>query len=133
LSEIDEIRKRKLAELQQRVAAQEAYQDPQAQAADRARQQLHALEQMLRQFLTADAWEQWNNAKLANSENAYMAAQSIVQMGQAGRLNKKLGREEIKEILRVIISKTRREITIKGMSVGSTKPKKSDKSGSDDE
>ena len=111
MDELDEIRKRKLAELQQRASSQEDLANRQAQA----EAQLNALERQLRLYLTDDGWEQWNNAKLSNKEVAYTAAQSIIMAGQRGQIQGKLNREEVKSILRAIVSKTTREIKIKGL------------------
>jgi len=112
MDELEEIRQRKLAEYQQRAGAHEQ----QAQQEAQARSQIDALERELRNFLTDDGWEQWNNAKLSNQNLAYTAAQTIIMAGRSGQLREKLDREGVKNILRTILQKTSREITIKGMT-----------------
>lgn len=114
-AELEAIQKRKLEQLKQSQEAQ----------AQREQQELQAksqIETMLRPLLTADAWEQWNNAKMAdlaakkqgiNRENAYAAAVAVIQGAKSGQIKGKVTKEQIREILSTIGKQTRREWKIR--------------------
>jgi len=112
-TELNEIRQKKLAELQeQREAAQES-----AKQEDIAKQQI---EQVLHKFLTPDAWEQWNNLKyrdaLAQTKYAHQVAMMLIEVVQSGQIQGKINKEQLKRFLTVVQQKTRREINIRGLS-----------------
>lgn len=110
MDELEQIRQRKLEEMR-RAQAEQA--DQQAQQKEVAEQQLSQLEYAVKQLLTSDAWEQWSAAKMANPENAYLAAAEIVRQAQMGKLQGKINREQVREILRAVGRQTRREFNIK--------------------
>jgi programmed cell death protein 5 len=110
MDELEEIRKRKLAEMQSQAQEQQAAREQQEAA---ARQQLAQLEHALRQALTPDAWEQWSMAKVGNAENAYLAGATILRYIQAGQLHPKVNKEQVRAILSEVGKQTRREFNIK--------------------
>jgi len=88
-------------------------QSEQAEQEAVAHQQLAQLETAVKQLLTPDAWEQWNNAKMTNAENAYMAAATIVKYAHMGKVQGKLNKEQVREILRAVGRQTKKEFNIK--------------------
>jgi len=89
-AELEEIRKRKLMEYQQRLQEEAARQRIQAQLQLRA---------VLRRALEPDAFERLERVKLANPELYAQAVRYIVALYQAGRLPRKLKDEELKALL----------------------------------
>ena len=111
--ELDALRQKKLAELQQQQ--QEAEQQAQQEAS--AKQQI---ETVLKQILTQDAWEQWNNLKyrdsISGTSYAHQVAITLIQATQGGQIQGPINKEQLKRFLAVVQQKTRREINIKGLS-----------------
>ena len=69
--ELEAIRQRKLAEMQR------AHQENQVK--ERAISQAKAqIEAAMKNLLTTEAWDQWNNAKIANEQNAFIAASEFI-------------------------------------------------------
>ena len=104
--ELDALRRRRMAEMQERqqVEAQKQHQEDQAKA---------QLESALKQILTVEAWDQWNNAKFSNEQNAYSAAVALLKASQSGQLKGKVTKEELKGVLSKISNLTTREFKIK--------------------
>jgi len=111
--ELESIRQKKLAELQQQQEAAEQ----RAQQETAAKQQI---ETVLRQILTPDAWEQWNNLKYRDSISgtsfAHQVAVLLIQAAQSGQIQGQITKEQLKRFLAVVQQKTSREINIKGLS-----------------
>ena len=102
--ELEEIRRRKLMELQQ----QAEYQEQAAQQAELVEAQR---QQVLRSVLTPEARERLGNLKIAYPDIAMQVEDRIIMLAQSGRLNTMIDDPTLKEILaRVVPSK--REITI---------------------
>jgi DNA-binding TFAR19-related protein (PDSD5 family) len=104
-AELQAARQKKMQELQ-------AAQERQATVEQQRAQQEAAMESMLRPLLDDEAWLQWNQAKMANRENAQAAAVAIIQSVPAGS-GKRLNKEELKKILSMIYAKTHRETRIR--------------------
>ena len=105
--ELDEIRRRKLMELQQHQDIQEES-FRQSEAAESQRQNI------LRGILTPEARERLGRLRIAYPEAAGQVEDRIIMLAQSGRLNTMIDDPTLKEILaRVVPSK--REITIKRM------------------
>lgn len=100
MDEIEEIKRRKLAELQKRYEEELKRKEEEEKIKEQ-------IETTLRILLTVDAWDQWNNAKIANPENAYTAAVAIVNSAREGRIKGKVTKEQLKQILRKVASSTR--------------------------
>lgn len=102
--ELEEIRRRRLAELQQQ-ANQQVFQEQQA-AAIRAQR-----DAVLRQILTPEARERLGRIELAYPEIAESVETQLIQLAQSGRLQAAIDDRTLQEILRRVIPK-KREIKI---------------------
>jgi programmed cell death protein 5 len=81
MSELDEIKKRKLAEMQ---AAQQGMQS-QAREQLEMQQRIAELESVVKQLFTKEALERYGNIKAADPDKAVQVIAVIGQMVQAGR------------------------------------------------
>jgi programmed cell death protein 5 len=79
MSELDEIRKRKLEELQQRQGEQNSQEM-------QAKQELAQIEAVVKQHMTKDALQRFGNIKSADHEKAMQLCIVIAQLLQQGRL-----------------------------------------------
>jgi programmed cell death protein 5 len=105
--ELDEIRRRKLMELQQ-------HQDIQAEAVRQSDVVEAQRQNLLRGALSPEARERLGRLKIAYPDIAGQVEDRIIMLAQSGRLNAVIDDSTLKEILaRVVPSK--REITIKRM------------------
>jgi programmed cell death protein 5 len=103
--DLDEIRKRKLAELQQGLQEQKIAEE-QAVQIDAAKRQI------LMKVLTPGARNRLANIKLARPDFAVQIENLLIQLAQSGQLAEKIGDKQLKEIL-LKIQKKKRDITIK--------------------
>ena len=102
--ELDAIRRRKLAELQQaqdQAFAQQQYRD-QAQAQRQS---------ILRQILTPEARERLGRIELAYPELKESVETQLIQLAQSGRVQRMIDDETLRQILERVIPK-RRDIKI---------------------
>ena len=102
--ELEEIRRRKLAEIQQQQEHQEQAMH-QADMVDAQRQQI------LRGILTPEARERLGRLKIAYPDIASQVEDRIIMLAQSGRLNSMIDDATLKEILS-LIAPSKREITI---------------------
>ncbi len=102
--ELEEIRRRKLAEVQQ----QQDYQEQAMRQADMVDAQR---QQILRGILTPDARERLGRLKIAYPDIASQVEDRIIMLAQSGRLNTMIDDATLKEILS-LIAPSKREITI---------------------
>ncbi|MBR9699839.1 hypothetical protein GOV09_05255 [Candidatus Woesearchaeota archaeon] len=105
MSDLDEIRKKKLAELQQHVNQQ---QDQEQQM----QQQVAQLEHMVKQHLTKDAIERYGNLKTAHAEKALRLIAVVAQAIQQGQIKEKITDEQLKRLLQGI-EPAKKDFTIK--------------------
>ncbi|MFH1682541.1 MAG: DNA-binding protein [Candidatus Woesearchaeota archaeon] len=105
MSDLEEIKKRKLMELQQQEGLQK-------QAEEQIQAQIEELENLVRQFLTKDALQRYGNLKIAHTEKAIRVLTILGQMIQTGQLKKQLNDTQFKEILKRIEPK-KKEFKIK--------------------
>ncbi len=103
--ELEEIRRRKLAEIQQQQNHQEQA-IRQADMVDAQRQQI------LRGILTPEARERLGRLKIAYPDIASQVEDRIIMLAQSGRLNSMIDDATLKEILS-LVAPSKREITIK--------------------
>ena len=106
--ELDEIRRKRLEEMQ-RCQGQERAEDEQqkaAQEAERARKQ-----QILRQILDIAARERLANVRLVRPDLAENVENQLIQLYSMGRINRIITEEEIKQILGKM-TETKRETHI---------------------
>ena len=104
-NELADIRKKKLEQMQNEREDQIHKEQQIAQAKNQ-------IDSALRNVLAQDAWEQWNTARFGNEENAYAAAQVILQAVQSGQLRPKISKEQIRTILGKVSDITRKEFRI---------------------
>jgi programmed cell death protein 5 len=115
MSNLDEIRQKRMAELQaQQAAAQnQAQQQAMAQAQQQeAQAQLEAQKkQILGQIMTPEARQRLANLKLTKPEMVNQIEIQLIQSAQAGSLRGKVTDEQLKVLLRQIAGQ-KREIKI---------------------
>ena len=115
MSDLDEIRQKRMAELQAQQAA--AQNKAQQQAAAQAQQQeaqapfeAHK-RQILAQIMTPEARQRLSNLKLTKPEMVNQIELQLIQSAQAGSLRGKVTDEQLKVLLRQIAGQ-KREIKI---------------------
>ena len=115
MSDLDEIRQRRMAELQaQQAAAQnQAQQQAMAQAQQqKAQAQFEAQKkQILGQIMTPEARQRLANLKLTKPEMVNQIELQLIQSAQAGSLRGKVTDDQLKVLLRQIAGQ-KREIKI---------------------
>ena len=97
MDELEEIKKRRLMELQKQQ--EEPFQQ-QAQEQQQIQTQIEQLEVMIKQFLSKEALQRYGNLKAAHQEKA---VQLLVVLGQAiqqGQIKEKITDEQLKNILK---------------------------------
>ncbi len=103
--EMEELRKRKLMELQQRLA--------QEQQKVQMQQQIEMQKQaLLRRILTAKARQRLTNLKMVKPEFAEQLELQLIQLAQQGRVNIPITDEQLKDIL-IRLQPPRRETKIR--------------------
>lgn len=103
--ELEEIRRRKMLELQRRLKEEEE---------KRRRMVIEAQKQaILRAILTPEARERLANVKLVRPEIAEFVENQLIALAQSGRISSPITDEELKEILAEITSRSRREFRIR--------------------
>lgn len=103
--ELEEIRRRKLEQLQQQ-------QDYQAEASRQADVVDAQRQNILRGILTAEARERLGTLKIAYPDIAAQVEDRLIMLAQSGRLNEQIDDATLKEILARLVP-SKREITIK--------------------
>ena len=103
--ELDQIRKRKLLSMQNRMS------DEQRQA--QAQQQMEAQKQaLLSKILTPEARQRLSNLKMVKKEFAEQIEMQLIEMAQTGKLPIPLSDAQLKQIL-VQLQSRKREIKIR--------------------
>lgn len=103
--ELEELRKKKLMELQQRLA--------QEQQKVQMQQQIEMQKQaLLRQILTAKARQRLTNLKMVKTDFAEQLELQLIQLAQQGRVNIPITDEQLKDIL-IKLQPRRRDIKIR--------------------
>ena len=100
MSELEEIRKQKLAALQQQALQEQVQEQAQVQ------QQLNELENFVKPRLTKKALERFGNIKAAHPEKAEQLLVGLAQLIQAGKLDM-VDDNTLKDILSKIIPEKR--------------------------
>ncbi|HOE52769.1 MAG TPA: DNA-binding protein [Methanomassiliicoccales archaeon] len=103
-AELEELRRRKMAELQ-RQGEQQAVMEQQAQAIEAQRQAI------LRQLLTPEARDRLANVRLAYPEIARTVEDQLIRLAQMGQISSQIDDQVLKQILRKV-SPQKREINI---------------------
>ena len=108
MSDIEELRRKRMQELQQQAAAQQTTSYEQEQA----RQQLEAQKrQAMMQILTPEARSRLANLRLTRPEMVDQIELQLIQLAQAGRVNAKITDEQLKQLLKNLAGQ-KREINI---------------------
>jgi programmed cell death protein 5 len=103
--EMEQLRKRKLLELQRRIAEE--------QQRAQVQQQIEVQKQaLLRRILTPDARRRLTNLKMVKPEFAQQLELQLIQLAQQGRMSIPVTDEQLKEIL-VKLQSGRREFKIR--------------------
>lgn len=108
--DIEEIRKRKLMELQRKLAEQQKAQEEAARQQAELEAQIQAI---LRRILTPEARERLSRVKLVRPELAQQVELILVQLYQTGQIRERIDDAKLKKILAQIDARTRREFRIR--------------------
>ena len=117
MSDLDEIRQKRMAELQAQQAALQQQNQAQQQAMAQAQQQEAQAQfeaqkkQMLAQIMTPEARNRLANLKLTKPELVNQIELQLIQSAQAGSLRGKVTDDQLKVLLRQIAGQ-KREIKI---------------------
>ncbi len=103
--EVEEIQRRKMLELQRRIAGEQR----RGQMQEQIETQKQAL---LRRILSPEARQRLNNLKMVKLEFAEQLELQLIQLAQAGKINIPVTDEQLKELLTRLQSQ-RREIRIR--------------------
>ena len=101
--ELAELRRRRMAQLQQQAGDQQGMQEE----LERQKQQKSQIQMILMQVLEPDARERLNNIKLTKPEFAGAVEQQLITLAQSGRLKNKITDAQLKELLRQLAPKKR--------------------------
>jgi len=108
--DIEEIRKRKLMELQKKYLEQQREQEEAIRQEMELEAQLNAI---MRRILTPEARERLGRVKLVRPELARQVELILVQLYQAGQIREPIDDAKLKKILAQIDARTRRDFKIK--------------------
>ncbi|BAW32157.1 MAG TPA: DNA-binding protein [Methanothermobacter sp.] len=104
MTDLEEIRRRKMLELQQRAQQQAA----EAQKEEQLRQQFEIQKrQLLMKILTPEARSRLANLRLTRPEFVEQIELQLIQLAQAGQIRSKITDEQLKELLRRVSGKKR--------------------------
>jgi programmed cell death protein 5 len=106
--ELDDIRKKKLLELQQKQMLSQETDDEDARKKEFEEQK----KAVLRRILTTEARERLGRIKIARPEIVENIENQIIMLAQSGRLKSKINDEQLRELLSKLIPK-KRDIKIK--------------------
>lgn len=106
--ELDQLRKKKLQELQQQVALQDNLEEQEAQKKQFDDQK----KAILRSILSTEARQRLGRIKIARPEMVESIENQLIMVAQSGQLKNKISDEELRMLLQKIIPK-KRDIKIK--------------------
>jgi len=94
---LEEINKKRLAELQEQYAQQQFQETLQQHAM--MQQQVAQIEKAAKLWMTPEALSRFGNIRVAHQEKALQVAVLIAQFVQQGKINKAITDEQLKELL----------------------------------
>ncbi|QQG38422.1 MAG: hypothetical protein HYS32_02325 [Candidatus Woesearchaeota archaeon] len=103
-NDLDEIKRRKLIDLQNKMQEQ-------VEEQQKVQQEIANLESIAKQYLTKEAIARYNTIKTVHTETAIQALLILAQAAQSGQLPEKVNDEQFKELLRKI-QKPKKEFKI---------------------
>ena len=106
--ELENIRKKKLLELQQQQMLSQDMEEEESQKKEFEEQK----KAILRKILTTEARERLGRIKVARPEIAENIENQLIMLAQSGRLKSKINDEQLRELLSKLIPK-KRDIKIK--------------------
>ena len=108
LSDIEELRRKRMQELQQQAATQQAS----SQQQEQARQEMEAQKrQAMVQILTPEARGRLANLRLTKPELVEQIELQLIQLAQMGRVKSKITDDQLKHLLQNLVGQ-KREINI---------------------
>ena len=108
--ELEAIKRRKMAEYQQLL---EAVRREEERRAYEARKQA-----ILRSILTPEARQRLTNLRLVRPELVEQLEAQLIQLVSMGRVRAPIDDDTLKEILRTVMARSRREIRLRGLRLG---------------
>ncbi len=104
MTDLEEIRRRKMLEMQQRAQQQAA----EAEKEEQLRRQFEIQKrQLLMKILTPEARSRLANLRLTRPEFVEQIELQLIQLARAGQLRSKITDKQLKELLRRVTSKKR--------------------------
>ncbi|MEL9914362.1 MAG: DNA-binding protein [Thermoplasmatales archaeon] len=94
--ELEEIRRRRLLELQSQAAAQQEIQQREEAERKAAEKERH---EFVKRFVTPEAYERLSNVRLVRPEVVENVENQIIMLAQSGRLNRQITDAELKSLL----------------------------------
>lgn len=108
MSDIEEIRRKRLQQLQQQATQQSA----EAESQENMRREFEAQKkQIIMQILTPEARSRLANLRLTRQDFVEQIELQLIQLAQMGRVKTKITDEQLKELLKKVTGK-KREINI---------------------
>lgn len=108
MSDIEELRRKRMQELQQQAAAQQAS----SQQQEQARREVEAQKrQAMLQILTPEARSRLANLRLTKPEMVEQIELQLIQLAQMGRVKSKITDDQLKHLLKNLVGQ-KREIHI---------------------
>jgi programmed cell death protein 5 len=103
---LEDLKRRKLLELQQRLQEQEAVEQQRAAIEAQKRE-------ILRGVLTPEARQRLANVKMARPDYAAQVENLLIQLAQSGQLRAKISDAQLKDILSKIAASRKKDIRIR--------------------
>ncbi len=97
MDELEEIRKKRLLELQEQQKS--AYQK-QLEEQQQVQAQVNELETLVKQYLTKEALQRFGNLKIAHKEKTLSVLVALGQLIQSGKIRSQITDDQFKEILK---------------------------------
>ncbi|HPX77426.1 MAG TPA: DNA-binding protein [Methanobacterium sp.] len=108
MSDIEEIRRKRMEQLQQQAAQQAAQQQGDLAEQERKRRELEAQKrQVMIQILTPEARSRLANIRLTKPEFVDQIELQLIQLAQMGRIKSKIDDEQLKVLLKKLTGQKR--------------------------